>query len=289
MWKKRMLCLVLVLCAVLLCSCQQKETYPTQGSIDTKAPAGNSSESAQEVFENATVDSGSTNYDDGSYDPASEEDANPELIAESALNNSPTEAPTMQSDYAGPTPVLIDPIDKPTPTPLPKLTFSYANYQSAALRLSFDAPVGWEVDESQPDSFTLTNPDPSMDYAARLTIRAIPVNKQYNRSDLTREIKGMLDTLKSESFQSFSPSNTANRTFLNSEGVYANYSGTNNDGVKVAGRIIVSCVNKTLYVLHTSYPKGYTETYVESVFNKFRNTVKMITTTQTASPAPAAS
>ena len=65
----------------------------------------------------------------------------------------------------------------------------------------------------------------------------MPVNKAYNKSDLTKEIKGMLDTIKSGGFQSFSPSNTASRTFLNSDGIYANYSGTNSDGVQVAGRV----------------------------------------------------
>ena len=187
----------------------------------------------------------------------------------------PTSAPTIQSDYAGATPVVIDPIDKPTPTPLPPITFTYATYEASALHLTFDAPAGWLADDTQPDSYTLTNPDPSADYAANLIIRMVPVNKNYSKSDLTKEIRGMLDTIKSSGFKTFSPSNTASRTFLNSDGIYANYSGTNSDGVQVAGRVIASCVDKNLYVLHVSYPKGYTDTYVEGVFNKFRHTAKL--------------
>ena len=39
--------------------------------------------------------------------------------------------------------------------------------------------------------------------------------------------------------------------------------------------MIAACVDKTLYILHTSYPQGYTETYVDSLFHKFVKTVKM--------------
>ena len=128
---------------------------------------------------------------------------------------------------------------------------------------------------AEPDSYTLTNPDPAPDYQARLTIRVVPVNRSYSKSELTKEIRGMLDTIKSDGMKSFSPSNTANRSFLGSDGIYANYSGTNADGIQVAGRVIASCVDRSLYILHVSYPKGYTDTYVDGVFNKFRNTVKM--------------
>ena len=48
------------------------------------------------------------------------------------------------------------------------------------------------------------------------------------------------------------------------------------DNVKVAGRIIIACSNKTLYILHVSCPQGYTKTYVDNVYDKFRHTVKSI-------------
>ncbi len=277
MWKKRILCLVLVLCAVLLSACAPKQTFRTKDESGESEQAGTQQQEAeaaapQDVFDNAVVDS-STDYDHGSYNPADEEDPDPEIIQEAAA---PVSAPpTMQSEYAGATPVIIDPIDKPTATPLPKLTFAYTTYEAAALHLTFDAPSNWIVDDTQPDTYSLTNPDPSVDYAASLTIRAIPVNKSYSKNDLTKEIKGMLETRRSEGFKSFSNSNTASRTFLNSAGIYVNYSGTLDNDVKVAGRIIVSCPGKTLYVLHVTYPQGYTDTYVDGVFNKFRHTVKL--------------
>lgn len=272
-WKKRILCLALVMCALLTGACQQQQTFTTEVTAVPRQeqPVQQTEQAAQNLFSGTVV--GSVNYDDGSYDPTQEEDTDTEDVDEIAA--APTAAPTMQSEYAGATPVVIDPINKPTPTPLPPITFTYATYEAAALHLTFDAPAGWVPDESEPDSYTLINPDPTADYQARLTVRVIPVNRSYSKSDLAKEIRGMLDTIKSSGFKSFSPSNTAGRSLLGNDGVYANYSGTDSDGVQVAGRVIATCVDRSLYILHVSYPKGYTETYVDGVFSKFRSTVKL--------------
>lgn len=276
MWKKRILCLVLVVCAALvMTACQQKETFPTspvqqEQTRQQEAPAQNE----QNIFGDTPVPQ-QINFDDGSYDPTSEEGGNEEMLpsVQTAADGT-TPAPTMKSEYAGATPVLIDPIDKPTPTPLPNLTFTYATYEAPALHLTFDAPVGWLPDDSAADTYTLTNPDPSMDYPATLSIRLVPVSKNYNKNELIKEVKSALDTIGSDGFLKFERSNTAGRKFMNSDGIYANYSGTTTDNVKVAGRIIISCSNKMLYILNVSYPQGYTKTYVDGVYDKFRHTVK---------------
>ena len=277
MWKKRILCLVLVLCAAtVMTACKQKETFPTTPQQPeeqvTAVP-----QSEQNIFGDTPVPQ-EINFDDGSYDPTQEEGGNEEeiILPAAAAAGEPTTAPTMQSEYAGATPVLIDPIDKPTPTPLPPLTFTYDKYEAKALGLTFEAPAGWLPDDSQPDTYTLTNPNPSMDYAAQLSIRLVPVSKNYSKNELIKEVKGTLDTLGSEGFKKFECSNTAGRKFMNADGIYANYTGTTTDNVKVAGRIIIACSNKTLYILHVSYPQGYTKTYVENVYDKFRHTVKTI-------------
>ncbi len=273
--KKRMLCLVLALCAILLTACQQREVF------DTTLPADRATETAtppaQDLFGSAVV-GGTTDYDDGSYDPSSEEGGDWEDVEEPTEDASaPTAAPMMSSEYAGATPVIIDPVDKPTPTPLPTLTFSYVTYEVPSLHMTFEGPSGWTTDSSASDTFVLTNPDPSMDYAASLTVRMVPVNKQYTKSELIKEVKGMLDTLGGGgAFTSFNPSNTAERTFLGSTGVYANYRAVEKDtGAEVAGRIIVTCKDKVLYSLHVTYPRGYTEFYVANVYDKFRHSVKL--------------
>ena len=276
MWKKRILCLALVVCAALvMTACQQKETFPTspvqqEQAQQQEVPA----QDEQNIFGDTPVPQ-QINFDDGSYDPTSEEGGNEEMLpSDLTASDGTTPAPTMKSEYAGATPVLIDPIDKPTPTPLPKLAFTYATYEAPALHLTFEAPAGWLPDDSASDTYKLTNPDPSMDYPATLSIRLVPVSKNYNKNELIKEVKSALDTIGSDGFQKFERSNTAGRKFMNADGIYANYSGTTIDNVKVAGRIIIACSNKMLYILDVSYPQGYTKTYVDGVYDKFRHTVK---------------
>ena len=272
--KKRLLCLVLALCAVLLSACQQREVFDTNLPPASQPTATLTAEPVQDLFGSAVV--GPTDYDDGSYDPSSEEGGDWEDVLDSA-ETAATAAPVIQSEYAGATPVIIDPIDKPTPTPLPTLSFSYVTYEASSLHMTFEGPSGWTVDDTIADTYTLTNPDPSMDYAASLTVRAVPVNKAYNKNELTKEVKGMLDTLSGSGLlTSFSPSNTAERSFLGATGVYANYTAVEKEtGAEVAGRLIVACVDKTLYSLHVSYPRGYRDFYVSNVYDKFRHSVKL--------------
>ena len=270
---KRILCLVLVLCAALvMTACKQKETFPT--TPQQEQPAAQP-QTEQNIFGDTPVPQ-DIDFEDGSYDPAQEEGGDDEEVDEPVQDYEATAAPTMKGEYAGATPVLIDPVDKPTPTPLPTLTFTYDKYEAKALGLSVESPSGWLADDSRPDTYTLTNPDPSMDYAAQLSIRVVPVSKDYTKNELIKEVKGTLDTLGSDGFKKFERSNTAGRKFMNTDAIYANYTGTNTDGVRVAGRIIIACANKTLYILHVSYPQGYTKTYVDNVYDKFRHTVKTI-------------
>ena len=274
MLKKRMVCLALLLCAALvLTACgQQQAVYPNQPRQDNgsqqQAPA--QPESAAQVFQPQQI-----NFYDGSYDPASEEGGDQEAVAAA---NVPTSAPILQSEYAGATPVRIDPVDKPTPTPLPTLTFSYAEYKASNLHLSFEGPAGWMVDDSAVDSYKLTYPNPSMDYEATVTIRTVAVGKDYTQNELIKEAKAQADALKGTgAYQSFDPSNTAARFFIDGDGVYIAYKGTLNDGQEtgVAGRIIVNTVNKTLYILHASYPRGLADTFAEGVYNKIRHSMKL--------------
>ena len=38
---------------------------------------------------------------------------------------------------------------------------------------------------------------------------------------------------------------------------------------------MINCVNKTLYILHCSYPRGLADTFADGVYNKVRNTMKL--------------
>ncbi len=272
MWKKRVLCLVLVVCAILLTACQQQETFPNQPRQNTAETAEQAAPVQQESAPQQLISS-QTDFDSGAYDPTSEEGGDSEYIGDNG-----TPVPTVYSDFAGATPVKIDPIDKPTPTPLPKLTFSYTTYSVSAFHLTFDGPAGWIPDESIAGVYTLTNPDPSMDYAAKVEIRATPVNTNYNAKELTKEVKAALDSIRSEwKFKTFEGSDTASRFFIDGNGVYASFRGNldNLEETGVAGRVIINCVNKTLYVMIVSYPRSMADTFAEGVYNKARHTMKL--------------
>lgn len=268
--KKRMICLVLILCAALiLTACQQQESFPNQPRQDAgQAPAAEQQAAAEEPQVQQKI-----NYDDSPYDPASEEVGQDEPV-----DSGITPAPTMKSEYAGPTPVKIDPVDKPTATPLPNVTFSYATYTASNLHLTFDGPAGWLPDDSAGDTYTLADQNMAMDYPARVVIHTVNVGKNYTQKELTNELKAQADTIRSANgFKTFELSNTATRFFIEEGGVYLAYKGTLNDENEtgVAGRIIVNTVNKTLYVLHVSYPRGLADTYAEGVYNKIRHTMKL--------------
>ncbi len=268
--KKRMICLALILCAALaLTACQQQETFPNQPRQDAaqqpaaQQPAATDAPIQQQI-----------NFDDGSYDPASEEGGQDETVGSGI-----TPAPTMKSEYAGPTPVRIDPVDKPTPTPLPNVTFSYATYTAANMRLTFEGPAGWIPDDSAADTYTLAEQNIDMDYPGRAVLRAVNVGKNYTQKELANEVKAQADTIRSTlGFKTFDLSNTATRFFIDEGGIYMAYKGTLNDDNEtgVAGRIIVNTVNKTLYVLHVSYPRGLADTYAEGVYNKIRHSMKFV-------------
>lgn len=270
MKKRLMLVLVLVLCAVLLCACGQKEPQKYQ-VIGTANPAAQATQNLNMAPTN--VPAQDMDFDDGSYDPASEEGEDDEYYEPVQTPDPATPAPTMRSEYAGATPVIIDPIDKPTPSPVPPLTFTYQVYDATNIHLSFEAPAGWTISEPSADTFMLTNPSQNVDYAASLTISAVSVNSNYSTSDLKSVVKNLLDQIGEAGFDEFDRSNTAERPLLDSKGIYANYTGTLAGDVQVAGRVHAVCVNKVLYTVHVTYPRAYTETYKEQVYDHLRDTI----------------
>jgi len=284
MRKKLMLVLCLALSGALMAGCGKKpqEIYPTV----TQRP----NMSAVNPTQAPTAPSGSLDDpilppNEEDYDPASEEDTEDfgggsifdSTFAPPLTVETPAPEPTINSQYAGASPVVIDPIDKPTPTPLPALTFAMQSYDATKLHLSFEAPMGWSVDDSSNDTYILTQPtnEAIPGYQSTITVRATTVNSQFDSKDMANEVKQMLETIGASGFKSFEESRTAERTLLDKAGVYANYSGVTLDGVEVAGRVHVTCINKVLYSVHMSYPLGYRDTYVKQVYNQFRTTVKI--------------
>lgn len=273
--KKTMLCLLLILCVMLLCACGEKETYPMAVSNPVTTQSLYSSEAL--VLDVPEEEEEETDWDSSDYDPGAEEGVWDASYDDGWTDTYETAAPTIHAERAGATPLVLDPIDKPTPTPLPALTFEYVTYEAEKLHLSFEAPSGWLVDDSDASAYILINPDNRTDFAASVTIRVTQLSSNYSKNDLKKEVIGMQSTVRSSvSFSKFDASNTAERSFLGTTGVYANYSGTlADDGVQIGGRMIAVCVNKNLYTVHVSFPLGYRDTYVDKVYDQIRHTIKI--------------
>ncbi len=177
--------------------------------------------------------------------------------------------------YAGTTPIPLDPVDMPTPTPRSELTFAYQAYTAAQLGITVEGPVYWTVDESVDGQFTLSEPVEQMKdgQLGTLIITATPVTKNYSQSELETEVKQRLSTIGSTNYSEFNRTLTATRYLMGSKGVYANYSGTLANGVKLGGRLHVVCVDKVLYSLHIIYPSEFKKDF-ENVFAHAKDTLK---------------
>lgn len=279
--KKKLLALAMILCLVVLTGCQSGNSNRYQ--VMNNNQSATQSQPTQNVnpVTDAPTAEPEIDFDSGAYDPSSEEGLgleDPSLGLEDtsgvqSAGSIVTAAPTMNSTYAGATPVILDPIDKPTPTVVPPLAFTYQTYDATKLRLSFQGPAGWIVDDSYDNTYIIYNPDPAMAYAATLTITANSVEDKYDSNDLKDVVKSMLSTVGASGFEDFNRSSTASRTLIDAAGIYANYDGTLLDGTRVAGRVHATWINKVLYTVHITYPYEYTNDYKEGVYDKLRDTI----------------
>ena len=262
MKKQLMLALMLLLCAALLAGC----------SGDTKrfdVLSSNNSGNAQQTQQNGTREENPL---------AEEDDYEEDWVVELPTPVVPTAtpAPTVRSQYAGATPVVLDPIDKPTPTAVPKLAVTYTTYDAIKLGLSFEGPAGWLQDATASDTFIIQNPNARIDYPATLTLQAKKVSSDYSTNDLKSVVNSMISAIGASGFDTYSPSQTDSRTLLGKTGVYANYSGTLTDGRQVSCRVHAVCVDRMLYTIHLTAPKAQWNDYKDMVYDRLRDTLAII-------------
>ncbi len=261
---KKWLLAVVVIIAMLLAGCAQQQ-FPTvdqqqpqtQGSPLDGAPVSAPTEDPYALPEG--------------YDPASEEDDG-EGFSDGMYDESGNAV------YAGSTPIPISPVDKPTATPRPTLTFSYGEYTADKLGLKFEAPLGYEVDDSQSGTYILTEPAAQQKdgYSAQITMQISTVASTYKETDIKNDLKAQLDAMGKVNYKEWSTTLTAERTLLKQPGYYANYRGVTYDDIIVRGRIHIALLeDNRLLTLHVTCPGWYNDSFM-NVYTRIRNTLKEI-------------
>jgi len=204
------------------------------------------------------------------YDPASEED-NGFYFVDAMYDN------YGNAVYAGATPIPIDPIDMPTPTPRPELTFTYGEYVAAKLGLKFSSAVGYNVDESASDRYVLTEPAAAVkdNYAANITLQITPITNNYDLADVKTELANYLKNEKTK-YESWETYTAASKKLMGENGYYNNYRAEMPDGTIVRGRVHMAIISDTeLLTLHVSCPGWFNTSYMK-VYDQIRDTLKKI-------------
>lgn len=214
-------------------------------------------------------------------DPTAEEGEDREYIDPSlkgSVNAPVSQQQPADNQFAGATPVLLHPIDLPTPTNHPPLTFTYASYTANKLSLTFEAVAGYTVDDSDNSSYKLTEPagmvKGNVPVVIQLSIR--PVQNSYKAADIPADLRASLKEMGQVNMQRWEPSNTAARTLMNAPGHYANYRGVLMDGSVLRGRIHMALLpNNRLLTLQITNPADYNKDY-ENVYAQIRKTLKTL-------------
>lgn len=262
--KKRMILIGLLIVAVLALSGCGKKEAPTADQSPSTVPV------QQPAMAQAT-DIPAPAFDNTlpkDYDPASEEDAGGLVSAEGQA-----------SAYmrAGATPIPLDPVDMPTATPRQALAFTYSKYTANKLGISFESVAGYEVDESQPDTFALKEPDglAKDNYPVQITFQQSAVANNYSIDNLKKDLRAKLKDLGAVNYTKWQPTDISRRSLLGKDGYYANYRGVLFDGTVVRGRIHMALVGGKLLTFNLSCPGWYNTDYM-GVYTRIRDTLKQL-------------
>ena len=176
-----------------------------------------------------------------------------------------------QSRYAGSTPIPLDPVDLPTPTPRPDVTFEYETYE-AAIGYSFEAPSGWEVTRDDSTAFILTDPEIRDGVNAQFIITVSRVDSGYRVNQLKTELNNQLNDLK-RNYVTFNPASATSRALLKYDGFYNTYRGVTYDGTIVRG-LVHLCLAERRIVSLSFMASGWYNTSYTRVYNRIKNTIK---------------
>lgn len=203
------------------------------------------------------------------YDPASEED-NGFYIG----GNFDEYGRLLQ---VGATPIALDPVDMPTPTPRPSLVFNYTTVTASTLGVTFDVPADWIVDESVPGTVVITDPVMRDGYQGSITIIISSKPNTFKTADIKDELNTFIAGLHRTNFNEWKTEKPSDRKLMGKAGYYTTYRGVRYDDVIIRGRVHMSLLDGgRLLTVHLSAPGWYNESYT-NVYYKVRDTIKAIT------------
>ena len=187
----------------------------------------------------------------------------------------------MTLDDPSATPIPVDPIDKPTDTPMPTPNYAYKTYTSDSLNIAFSIPYTWLLNPNTNQSTTLQFVEPKSEmmepdgYQTRLTIEKVNTGLTQTVDDARERLESTLSQMES-TFTSFTSYPIASRSIGDAKGSYCYYKAEYNDGTKtylMRGRIIVVAYEKALYQVRITAPQNW-YSYYEHVFRNVCNTLK---------------
>lgn len=181
---------------------------------------------------------------------------------------------------ASATPILIDPIDKPTRPPV--IFDPYVEYISNNLNIKFEVPQYWQVTGDEPGSGTLVFSEPAHDIrsgqgaAASVVVAVSNLSAAQTENDASAAIDQIMNELRNE-YETLETSSKADNSMLGQKGKYVTYwidqpiEGQEKP-LRMRGRCLVVPVNNKLYMLRYLCPAEYNSDYIE-VFYKIRSTI----------------
>ncbi|MBQ7455044.1 MAG: hypothetical protein IJS53_01265 [Clostridia bacterium] len=247
---------LLLIAALLFSACSAGNNEPEAAGQGQAAPMDN----------NQTISTVALPAD---YDPASEEDVN--LLPAGAYDANGNRI------YAGATPIPIDPIDMPTPTPRAELTFTYGNYTADKLGLTFEAPVGYTITDSIANTYILTEPAASVkdNYPCVIVIEITSITKNHTMNDVSKDLAAYLQN-EGKQYDTWDTYQAATTTVMGKQAHYNNYRGVLADGTIVRGRVAMAIISDNqMLTIHVSCPGWFNSSYMK-VFDQVRKTIKRV-------------
>lgn len=261
MSKRILLITILMTAMVLLAGCGSNQPSTTDAPVNmpTQQPAMQPTSVPVPEYDTTLPED---------YDPSSEEDP------ASLLAN---ERPAQMAVHAGATPIPIDPVDMPTPTPRQALAFTYSKYTANNIGISFESVAGYEIDESQADSYILREPQEMVkdNYAVEISFQVTPTGSSYSLDNLRGELNTKLKDLGAINYTEWSVTSVSRRTLLGKDGYYGNYRGVMFDGTIVRGRVHMAKLDGKVLTLHITCPGWYNTDYM-NVYTHIRDTIKLL-------------